>query len=65
LYQISKCEEEIKSYGGGSFPKYVLNSILYHHIEVIAKYVLKGFASVKRCTECGRRSMERDIKTLK
>lgn len=65
LHQITQCEEKIKSYGGGAIPTYVLNIILYHLIVVISKHVLRGYAEVKKCTDYGRKAMERDVMSLK
>ena len=65
LHQITQCEEKIKSYGGGAIPNYVLSIILYHLITVISRSLLKGYAEVKKCSQSGRKSMERDVKSLK
>lgn len=65
LHQIHQAEEKIKSYGGGSIPKYVLNIILYHLVSMISRKILEGYSIVKRCTEAGWKGMERDTRNLK
>ena len=65
LYQINQWENKIISFGGGAIPKYVINIILYNLIQVISRHILTGFSEVKKCTETGRKAMERDVKSLK
>lgn len=48
LHQINQCEEKIKSYGGGAIPNYVVNIILFHLVNVVSKFLLKGFSEVKK-----------------
>ena len=65
LQLVTQCEENIWAQGDGNLPKYVLNIVLYHLVVVISNGILKGYSSVGKCNEGGRKMMEKDIKNLK
>mmetsp|Transcript_29852 Transcript_29852/g.26399 ORF Transcript_29852/g.26399 Transcript_29852/m.26399 type:complete len:164 (-) Transcript_29852:13-504(-) len=65
LQQVHQCEENVMAQGDGKIPKYVMNIILSHLLEVICKGLLKGYSEVRKCSDPGRKLMEKDIKGLK
>ena len=65
LQLINQCEEAVMSHGDGKIPKYVVNTVLYHLISIICKGLLQGYSDVRKCSDAGRKHMEKDVKSLK